>query len=336
MQDRKLCFNDILLVPHYSELCSRTVPNISTTLNWLKLKSPLISSPMDSITGQYMLVAMHKMGGLGILSRHINLPDEEELKTQADEIRWAVNNGAENVGCAIGIKGLVEHKAKTLLDAGCKVICLDVAHGDHKKMYEAIDVLTSLKNKYRFIIMAGNVCTPYAVDKFADHGVDAIKVGIGPGAACTTRIVTGFGVPQLSAIQDAFERINGTFINVSIIADGGLRTSGDMVKSLWAGADACMVGYMLSGTNATPLIDGKRMYRGMSSRSASGRTDIAPEGIEIEVEDRGKTEEVVGEYLKGIRSGLAMGGANNITELRHNVGHVIVSPLSMEETLPRS
>ncbi len=338
MKKNDLCFNDILLVPEYSELDSRTVPNVGIKLGgWLEFKIPLISAAMDSVTGKEMLVAIDKLGGLGILSRHISLPDDKELVTQINEIKWAKDRGATNIGCAIGIKGDIGYKAQFLLNAGCNVVCIDVAHGDHKKVYEAVYRLRLLKDKYKFIIMAGNVCTPEAVVRFVKGGVDAIKVGIGPGAACTTRLVTGFGRGQLSAIQEAYQVIiEYDYKNVSIIADGGLRTSGDMVKSLWAGADACMIGYMLAGTSATPRIDGKKMYRGMSSRAVSGRSDIAPEGIEIEVGDRGDTKEVLEEYIKGIRSGLAMGGANKLSELRERVKHVIVSPLSMEETLPRS
>jgi len=337
MQERKLCFNDILLVPRYSTLDSRTIPSISTCLGILRLETPIISAPMDSITGRYMLVVMDKLGGLGILSRHINLPDDKELELQVEEIRSARNQGATNIGCAIGIKGDVGEKAKTLLDAGCVAICIDVAHGDHKKVYEAIEVLSGLKGSQSFVIVAGNVCTREAVQRFADSGVDAIKVGIGPGAACTTRIVTGFGYPQLSAIQEAHEVIaNGKYENISIIADGGLRTSGDMVKAIWGGADACMLGYMLAGTNATPRLEGKKVYRGMSSRAASGRTDIAPEGVEISMGDKGETEEVVTEYIQGVRSGLAMCGAKNIQQLRDRANYVVVSPLSMQETLPKS
>lgn len=333
MEQHDLCFNDILLVPQYSTLDSRTTPDITTNLGYLKLSIPLISAAMDSITGKYMLVVMDKLGGLGILTRRINLPDTEELEMQMREIGWARNHGAKNVGCAIGIKGDIDRKAQSLLNAGCNVICLDVAHGDHEKMYEALKIIVLLQDKYNFIVMAGNVCTQKAVKKFADYGVDAIKVGIGPGAACTTRIITGFGRGQLSAIQDARAIIHG-YPDTSIIADGGLRTSGDMVKSFWGGAHACMIGYMLAGTSATPRVDGKHIYRGMSSRAASGRPDIAPEGIEIEMGDKGDTETVIEEYIKGIRSGLAMGGANNLSELRENVTYVRVSPLSMSETLP--
>lgn len=335
MKDRKLCFNDILLVPEYSTLDSRTTPSTATNLGEMSLEAPLISAPMDSITGKYMLVIMDKLGGLGILTRHISLPDKEELAMQIREIEWALDQGATNVGCAIGVRGDVDRKAESLLIAGCNVICLDVAHGDHEKMYEAIKILVLLQDNYNFVVMAGNVCTPEAVKKFADHGVNAIKVGIGPGAACTTRIITGFGYPQMSAIMECSAHIKEEYPNVSIIADGGIRNSGDMVKSLWGGANACMIGYMLAGTNATPRIDGKKVYRGMSSRAVSGRPDIAPEGIEIEVGDRGQTKEVVIDCIKGIRSGLAMGGAPNLKELRSRVTHVVVSPLSMEETLPK-
>ena len=338
MQDRKLCFNDILLVPQYSELDSRTTPNISTCLGGkLKLGIPIISSPMDSVTGAEMAVTLDRLGGLGIISRNIGLSEDEEIKKQTSEIIHAKHQNTKNIGCAMGIKGDINWNAQKLLDVGCNVLCLDVAHGDHKMMYKAIDILVDIKcsDTYDFIIMAGNVCTRDAATKFAMHGVDAIKVGIGPGAACTTRIITGHGYPQLSAILETHQAIKTTNRSTSIIVDGGLRTGGDMVKSLFAGADACMIGYMLAGTNCTPLIDGKRVYRGMSSRNASGRPDIAPEGIEIETGYKGETENVILNSAKEIKSGLAMSGAHNIKELREKGQYVMVSSLSMEETMPR-
>jgi IMP dehydrogenase len=322
-------------VPRYSTLDSRTIPDVSTHLGSFKLDIPIISAAMDSVTGKYMLVIMDRLGGLGILSRHIHLPDDKELELQRQELQWARDHGARFYGCAIGIRDGCLDKAKLLLDEGCSVICIDVAHGDHQKVYHTIDLLMLLKSKYQFVLMAGNVCTPAAVSKFAERGVDAIKVGIGPGAACTTRIVTGFGIPQLSAIRDAYSRVASDYPKTSIIADGGIRTSGDMVKCLWAGARACMVGYMLAGTSATPRIGGKKIYRGMSSRAASGRSDIAPEGIEIEMGDRGGTEELIDELVQGIRSGLAMGGVKDIPALRDFVDMVRVSPLSINESLPK-
>jgi len=330
----KLCFEDILLLPRYSELASRKDPDISSCLGGiLKLEAPLISAAMDSITGKEMLVAMDKAGGVGILSRYINFGHEEELIAQVININWAVGQGAKNIGCAIGVRQDAYETASVLLDTGCNVICIDVAHGDHKKVYEALFELEKLKGRYSFVLMAGNVCTRSAAHKFADYGVNAIKVGIGPGAACTTRLVTGFGMPQLSAIQECAEEISDT--NSIIIADGGLRTSGDMVKALWAGASACMIGYMLAGTSATPDTEGRKTYRGMSSRSASGRTDIAPEGIEMNMDYRGSTDDKLVEYLNGLKSGLAMGGAKNIHELRE-CEFVRVSPLCSHESNPKN
>jgi IMP dehydrogenase len=165
-------------------------------------------------------------------------------------------------------------------------------------------------------------------------GVDVIKVGIGPGAACTTRRVTGFGVPQLSAIMNCYDAImecRGK--NVSLIADGGLRNSGDIIKALWGGADACMIGYMLAGTDCTPDIDGQKVYRGMSSRNVSMRNDIAPEGINIEIKYKGKTIDKLNKFILEIKSGFAMGGASNINQLRENVYANKITPAAIKESI---
>lgn len=330
--ETKLCFDDILLLPKYSELESRTTPDISVMIGGiLKLRIPIISAPMDSITGKEMVLAMDEMGGLGILSRHPGLPEDQELYRQCADLLWAKDCGAKNMGCAIGIRNNVYDKAARILDTGCNVLCVDVAHGDHKKMYESLREINKLRGRFSFVLMAGNVCIPEAAQHFASEGVNAIKVGIGPGAVCTTRAKTGFGMPQLAAITECTHATRA--YNISIIADGGLRASGDMVKALWGGASACMVGFMLAGTDKTPDIEGQKIYRGMSSRSVSGRADIAPEGIEIHIEYTGRTEDKVLEYSNGIRSGLAMGGAHNIEELR-NCDYIRVSPLSIKESSP--
>ena len=284
---------------------------------------------MDSITGKEMLVAMDSVGGLGMLTRYINHPHREgEIDKQTSEIKWAKKEGAKHTGCAIGVKHNVARNAAMLLDEGCDIICLDVAHGNHRKMYQAIENVLKLKSRYKFTLMAGNICTAGAARTFSVAGVDVIKVGIGPGAACTTRRVTGFGMPQLSALLVCTEGCEA-----QIVADGGLRETGDIVKALWGGASACMMGYMLAGTSATPDIDGGKVYRGMSSRTVSNRKDIAPEGVDVKMDYAGDTTEKIEEYIKGIRSGLAMGGARNIEELR-SCECVRVSPLSVKETEP--
>ncbi|KKL60891.1 hypothetical protein LCGC14_2200810 [marine sediment metagenome] len=347
----ELCFDDILLLPRYSELGSRTTPDISTMIGGIvKLKLPLMSAAMDSITGERMLIAMDKAGGVGILSRYINMEHDTEVHKQVLKIKGARSAGASNVGCAIGIKDNPTETAARLLAAGCNIICIDVAHADHSKVYEATRQIARLRDKHEFVLMVGNVCTGIAATRLVEAGANCIKVGIGPGAACTTRIVTGFGRPQLFAIQECVDTVkhlesacttsirmisylNG-HRNISIIADGGLKTSGDIIKSLWGGASACMMGYMLAGTNCTPDIEGQRVYRGMSSRSASGRSDIAPEGVEFPVAYKGTTEEKLREYQQGIKSGLAMAGAMNIEELRE-CECVKVSPLCILENHPR-
>ncbi len=326
--DLELSFDDILLLPRYSELESRNDPDLSVQLGHIKLKVPLVSSPMDSITGKEMLVAMDSVGGLGILTRYINHPyRKDEIDKQTSEIKWAKKEGAKYTGCAIGIKYNVARNAAMLLDEGCDIICLDVAHGNHIKMYQAIEEVLKLKDHYTFTLMAGNVCTVDAARRFSAAGIEVTKIGIGPGASCTTRRVTGYGRPQLSAILDCSD------CETQTIADGGLRETGDMVKALWAGADACMIGYMLAGTSATPDIDGGKVYRGMSSRTVSNRSDIADEGVDVKVDYTGDTVEKLEEYIKGIKSGLAMGGAHDIKELR-DCECVRVSPLSIKETEP--
>jgi len=335
----KIGFDDILLVPRYSDLHSRTEPDLSVSLGSeeynIQLKTPLISSPMDSITGPNMLSAMHAVGGLGILSRYISLSLHMEIDRQSLELRTAIFDGdAQNVGCAVGIHSSVE-KTKRLLEAGCRVICVDVAHCDHSLAHRAIESVAKYRSdeNVHFVLMAGNVCTRNATRSLIGLGVDAIKVGVGPGAVCTTRKVTGFGVPQLSAIMDCSDTIKESKTKVSLIADGGIRTTGDMVKSLWAGADACMLGYMLAGTDCTPDIDGKKMYRGMSSRTVSRRDDVASEGINVEMGYQGGTIEKLTEYIQGIKSGLAMGGCKNISDLRNYIECVRLSNAAMKESL---
>ncbi len=330
----ELCFDDILLLPQFSVLGSRTIPDISTTLGGIvELKMPLVSAAMDSITGERMLVAMDQAGGVGILSRYINMEHDKEVDMQIGKINSAIHDGAKNVGCAIGIKNNPTEVATRLLAAGCNIICIDVAHADHQKVYEATRQIARLRDSHEFVLMVGNVCTGKATTRLIESGASCVKAGIGGGAACTTRIVTGFGRPQLSAIQECVEAAH-KHVDISIIADGGLKTSGDVIKSLWAGASACMIGYMLAGTNCTPDIEGQRVYRGMSSRSASGRSDIAPEGVEFPVAYKGTTEDKLEEYQQGIKSGLAMAGAADIWELK-SCKCVKVSPLCILENHPR-
>jgi IMP dehydrogenase len=327
----ELCWDDILLVPRYSELNSRTTPDLSCEIGHVKLQAPLMSAAMDTVTGRRMLMAMDEAGGVGILSRYVGIDPGVEICKQLKKVSRAKEHGTTNVGCAIGIRYRPEVMAQKLLDSGCDIICIDVQHADHKGVHEAVKKIVKLKNKYKFVLMVGNVCTGRATQELARSGADVVKVGIGPGAACTTRLVTGFGRTQLVAVQECSDAAVGE--KIQIIADGGFRKTGDIVKALWAGADACMLGFMLAGTDCAPDVEGHKIYRGMSTRSASGRSDIAPEGVEMEVEYQGRTNDVLEEYLKGIKAGLAMGGAFNIEMLRE-CDYRVVSPTSYFETHP--
>ena len=330
-----LSYRDVLLVPHDDSYCkieSRNDPDISTNICDYRLKIPIISSPMDSVTGPDMIRALHKCGALGILTRYIN--QEDELKKQVSELKRIQD--CKPLSCAIGIKHSVDRRIKTLYDAGVRIFCLDVANGNHIFMHNALQEINSIKSTHPDIdVIAGNVSTGKSAVRLAEAGADCIKIGIGPGGACTTRRVTGFGVPQFEAIMDCHHSLLlAGHSHVSIIADGGIRHSGDAVKALWAGADAIMSGYALSGHDECPHIEGKTLYRGMSSRNVSNRHDIAAEGVSFDIESRGSVINTISEWSSAIKAGLSMGNAKNIKELRDNVRAIRVSTVSNQESDP--
>tara|TARA_Y100001938_G_scaffold115458_1_gene158881 strand:+ start:15795 stop:16823 length:1029 start_codon:yes stop_codon:yes gene_type:complete len=311
-----LSFDDVLLVPRYSDICSRKDVDISSDLGQgIKLKLPVISSPMDTVTGSEMAMAMASNGGLGIVHRY-NTPEE-----QAELIRRAVHEGTTNLGAAIGMTGDFYERAVEVVESGANVLCIDVAHGHHEMMEVCIK-----KIKDRFgssvHVMAGNVATLEAFDCLASWGADSVRVGIGGGSICSTRLVTGHGVPTFQSILDC----QNTTYETKIIADGGIKTTGDMVKALAAGADFVMVGSMLSGTDETPgnLLTNARgekhkEYRGMASKEAQRSwrgKNSTPEGVATVVPYKGPVVDILEDFRGGIRSGLSYSGVRSIGELR--------------------
>lgn len=335
-----LSYRDVLLRPYSEDFCtieSRNDPDISTNITrqhlGYPLRVPLISSPMDTITGPRMAIALARMGGLGILTRYIN--DKDEHNKQLKDVTLVRQSVKGNVAVAIGVKDNSVYGAEGLCEAGANIICLDIANGNHQFMEYALKHLRrNLPTSVTLI--AGNVATGESAVRLADCGADCIKVGIGPGAVCSTRRVTGFGVPQFTAILDCAEALDLRGYHTSIIADGGLRHPGDAVKALWAGADAVMAGYIFAGHNECPQIDGSFLYRGMSSRNVSHRHDIAPEGICVKVEKKGPVATVIKEWAASIKAGLSMANAHNIQELRRNVEAIRVSTMSNSESDPVS
>lgn len=310
-----LTFDDVLIIPARSDIRSRRDPQLTSKLTKkISIETPIISANMDTVTEYDMAFAMHELGGIGILHRFITTDE------QASQARRLKEAGVKHVSASVGVGEEFKSRAKTLIDAGVDIITIDIAHGHSIQMMET---LKWLKDHYPNIeIIAGNLATPDAARDLIEAGADAIKVGIGPGSMCTTRIITGAGVPQLTAIGLCAEVAES--YGVPVIADGGIRTSGDMVKAFAAGASTVMLGSMLAGTIESPgeIKNGKKQYRGMASRSAqeSWRGGVpqgmAPEGEATQVNVKGHVKDVILEVTGGIRSGMSYVNANSILEIR--------------------
>ena len=260
-----LTFDDVTLVPKYSEILPSEVATSIKLTNNLKLRIPLLSSAMDTVTESKMAIAIAKAGGLGVIHRNL------DIKTQILEIK-KVKIKKLLVGAAVGAGPSEFKRADAILKENIDMIVVDTAHGHTKKVSEIIKFIKKRKNK-RTALCAGNIATPEAAKFLLKLGVDIIKVGIGPGSICTTRLVAGIGVPQLSAILTVRNGVKNK--NVKIISDGGIKYSGDLAKAFAAGADAVMVGSLFAGTDETPgkLIrrGGKlfKSFRGMGSVGAT-------------------------------------------------------------------
>jgi IMP dehydrogenase len=336
----KLTFDDVLLVPQYSDIRTREDIDLSQEFLAYKMDIPIISSNMDLVTGAKMALAMREAGGLGILHRFYNSWEEEQ-----NDIDIFCGDCVAPVAISVGIKDYNESMAK--IDYVSRtwretpIVCIDVAHGYHERVKELIKII---RDKYFGCqIIAGNVATWEGYLYLANAGADAIKVGIGPGSACTTRIVTGFGYPQLASILDIAEKRREWLDPKlpAIICDGGIRSSGDIVKALAAGADVVMLGNLLAGTNETPgeVIEGVsgrryRRYRGQSIFGTNGERYVK-EGVSGFVEEKGPVANVLKYLVGGIRSGLSYAGARNLTELRENAEFVYVSENTILESKPR-
>lgn len=322
---RGLTFDDVLLVPNYGNV-SRDDGSVETALGSHPFDIPLISANMDTITGVEMAIAMAKLGGLGILHRFMSV--EENVTAYRSTLGLLGPRGG--VGVSVGVGEEEVRRAEALYMAGARLFCVDVAHAHCKLAGKMIKYLRPFNDIF---IIAGNVATYGGADYLVGCGADAVKVGIGAGSVCTTREVTGFGVPQLTAITDCAR------IDRPVIADGGIRTSGDAVKALAAGATMVMLGEMLAGTDETQAL-AKGRYRGMASTEA--REDYfkgesgwrAAEGITIKVEPKGSVAAVIREIVGGIKSGLSYAGAKDLNELRRKVQFIEVTQAVRIEGTP--
>ena len=333
-----LTFDDVLMIPRHSRILSRTMTDLSTlvTKNH-RIEIPIISANMDTVTGREMAYKMAELGGLGILHRFM---DVDEQVRDVGEIRAFIETRKLSVPVAasIGVKEEGKLRADRLVDGGVDILTIDIAHGDSVMLLE---VLEYVKKKYPKIdVIVGNTATDGGARRMIDAGADAIKVGIGPGSMCTTRIITGHGVPQLTAIALCVKEAEKYAIPV--IADGGIRTSGDMVKALGVGASSVMVGSLLAGTIETPgeIKGGMKAYRGMASKSAqiSWRGELpkgmAAEGVDMMTPCKGPLEEVVDELTGGIRSGMTYLGVDNVSAMADEALFMEISSSGIGEGRP--
>ena len=332
-----LCFDDVLLTPKHWSGGSRKEVDISTRIAGLPLSIPIISANMPTVTGLDMAVLMNDHGGLGIFDRMG--PIEEQLK-KIKEFRTIRHHGV--VGASIGIGKQAQSDANMLVDAGVNLLCIDVAHADQR---DAFDILEKITTLFKVPIVFGNFAVPpkynYNVSKMQNV---ALKLGVGSGAACTTRIETGCGLPTLESV---FEFTSGGKYSYrgGLIADGGIKNSGDCVKALAAGASAVMIGSLLAGTKESPgsIIKDDRtgnkykIYRGNASAGSkveAGLKEEFIEGAEMLVPYKGSADAVLNQLVDGIRSGFTYCGSRNVPELWEKAEFVKISSASQRENRP--
>jgi IMP dehydrogenase len=337
--DPQYCFDDILLVPQHSDVQSRRDVSLKMNIgNGSMLGLPIIAAPMDTVCEKDMALEMAKNSGLGIIHRF--MPFKQQLKMVSKSA--LTNSGYYAVGAAIGAKGNVEEETYKLICAGATVILVDTANG-HSDY--AIDAVKRVKHVAGGLvhIMAGNVSTANGFINLAAAGANSVRVGIGGGSVCTTRVVSGHGMPTLAsvmAVKDAKTRLG---LDVGIIADGGIRSTGDMVKAFAGGADAVMLGSMLAGTDESPgsvEIDSSGKYksfRGMASKEANEGKDIAiAEGVATRVPYKGKVSDVLNTIRGGLGSGCSYSGVSSLKDLHDDAMFIEVSAMSMNESKPHA
>ncbi len=330
-----ITYDDILLVPSYNHWESRRIVDISMTdkTGKLKLKLPVMTSNMDTITEFQMSDFIAEKGGIGVLHRFMSIDDNVKMFRQCKYKPFV------SIGCSEN----ETERAEALRDAGADLFCIDVAHAHARYVGNSLKKIRKIVGK-EVCIMAGNVATYAGADYLASCSADIVKVGIGGGSVCTTRIKTGYGVPNLTAIKQCSR------VDRSIVADGGIRAPGDIVKALAFGADFVMLGSMLAGTGPTPgpvttITDENggeikvKVYRGMASREVQddfhgGMADWkTAEGISVKVNYREDEDDIIADITGGLRSGLTYGGASTIREMQRKLDYIRITPSGKIESL---
>ena len=340
-----LTFDDVLLLPRYSNvLPSETDISLNLTQK-IKLNVPFLSSAMDTVTESRMAISIAEEGGIGIIHRNLS------INTQTNEI-LKVKKKKLLVGAAVGTSKNDIVRAKSLIDSGCDLIVIDTAHGHSEKVIKTLYKLKKNFNKIPFCV--GNIATAEAAKKLYNSGADIIKVGIGPGSICTTRMVAGIGVPQISAIIEVKKALKNK--KIKIISDGGIKFSGDIAKALAAGADAIMMGSIFAGTNESPgkkfKVKGKffKSYRGMGSigamssgsanryfqKNLKDKSKLVAEGVEGRVAFKGNVSKIIYQLKGGLRSSMGYIGAKNLNQIPKNAKFVKITKAGFYESMVHS
>ena len=355
-----LTFDDVLLVPGYSETHPNSI-DLSTRLTKdIKLNIPLISAAMDTVTESRLAIAIARMGGVGVIHKNLSIEDQcleiKKVKTQetsstSKEVEHHSSNfdqrGRLLVGAALGVSPELMERAGALVSLEVDFFCLDSSHGHSLGVIQSIK---DLKKKFPSVpLLAGNVATYEGAKALIEAGADCIKIGIGPGSICTTRIVTGAGMPQLTAIAEVSRACREK--QIPCIADGGIKCSGDISKAIAAGADSVMLGGLFAGTEESPgdtiTFEGRtyKSYRGMGSLAAmkAGSKDryfqenadlnkLVPEGIEGQVPFKGKLEDVVIQLVGGLRAGMGLSGSSNVQDFIMRSRFVQITNAGLKES----
>ena len=343
-----LTYDDVLLLPDESDVVPSEVNTRTRLTRNIEIDVPVISSAMDTVTEARMAIAMAKAGGIGIIHRNLSIED------QVKHVIEAKKSGLAGAAVGVGEDGFA--RASALIDAGVNVVVVDTAHGHHRAVLDSVARIRKAFPKIE--IIGGNIATRAGAQALINAGVDAVKVGVGPGSICTTRVVAGVGVPQITAIMEAHKAC--VKAGIPLIADGGLQFSGDIVKAIVAGADSVMLGSLLAGTDESPgeviEINGLKYkgYRGMGSLGAMqsrgeqksyskdrymqddvlAEDKLVPEGIEGKVAARGPAATVVHQLVGGLRSGMGYAGAPTIADLQKNGRLIQITAAGLQESHP--
>lgn len=334
---RGFSFNDVLIVPKYNKIDSRKEVSFQTkvTKNY-SLDIPIIAANMDTVCESEMAIAVGKLGGLGVIHRFLSIEEQiEEIKK--------VKAAGLITAAAVGVKDY-EERVKALNEVGVNIIVLDVAHGHSKRTGKTLDFIK--ENYPKIDVMVGNVATKDAAEYFISKKADAIKIGIGPGSMCTTRIMAGAGVPQITAIMDAYEASQG---RVPLCADGGMKNSGDIAKAIGAGADCVMSGSLFAGTLESPgeiikIGDEEfKEYRGMASYLATVKK-MALDGTKVDevvhvegemtkIKYKGPVAPIINKLLGGLASGMTYTGSKSIEDLKGKADFIEISSAGYNESV---